>query len=116
VILPGFDPSLFLSSIPRHKITVCLILVIHLISEERSIQAALLVPPLLRFLAKSPLVDNFDLSSLRTVVVGAAPVSATTITEATQRLGLRGAQVVIYQALGLTETSEYFFQVNPHLC
>lgn len=34
-----------------------------------------LVPPLVSFLAKHPLVDKFDLSSLKAISSGAAPLS-----------------------------------------
>ena len=34
-----------------------------------------LVPPLALFLAQHPLVDSYDLSSLRLIICGAAPVS-----------------------------------------
>ena len=34
-----------------------------------------LVPPLVSFLAKHPMVDKFDLSSLKAISSGAAPLS-----------------------------------------
>ena len=34
-----------------------------------------LVPPLVSFLAKHPLIDKFDLSSLKAISSGAAPLS-----------------------------------------
>lgn len=34
-----------------------------------------MVPPLMVFLAKSPLVDQYDLSSLKVLLCGAAPLS-----------------------------------------
>ena len=46
--MPAFELEVFLSVIQKYKISVC-----HL------------VPPILLLLAKSPLVDNYDLSSLR---------------------------------------------------
>ncbi|KAH9942700.1 AMP binding protein [Amylocystis lapponica] len=87
VILPRFDPARFLSSIPRHKVT-----------------AAFLVPPLVRFLAKEPLVDNYDLSTLRIGVVGAAPVSPALINELESRFAARGITLIISEGLGMTET------------
>ena len=35
----------------------------------------MLVPPLILFLTKSPLVDKYDLSSLKGISCGAAPLS-----------------------------------------
>uniref|UniRef100_A0A240PPP9 Luciferin 4-monooxygenase n=1 Tax=Anopheles epiroticus TaxID=199890 RepID=A0A240PPP9_9DIPT len=58
VVLPRFEPHLFLGTIQKHRITM-----------------ASLVPPLVVFLAKSPLVDGYDLSSLHAVLCGAAPLS-----------------------------------------
>ncbi|XP_049278967.1 uncharacterized protein LOC125761666 [Anopheles funestus] len=58
VVLSRFEPNLFLRTIQDHRITM-----------------ASLVPPLVVFLAKSPLVDSYDLSSLYAVLCGAAPLS-----------------------------------------
>ncbi|XP_055543015.1 uncharacterized protein LOC129728590 [Wyeomyia smithii] len=58
VSLPRFEPKLFLSTIQNYKIF-----------------GAALVPPLMVFLAKHPLVDQYDLSSLMLVGCGAAPLS-----------------------------------------
>jgi long-subunit acyl-CoA synthetase (AMP-forming) len=43
-------------------------------------------------------VDDFDLSSLRLMLCGGAPLSADVARSCTQRLGIR-----VYQALGMTE-------------
>ncbi|XP_065091157.1 uncharacterized protein LOC135712109 [Ochlerotatus camptorhynchus] len=58
VVLPRFEPELFLRSIQDHRVTM-----------------ANLVPPLVVFLAKHPAVDRYDMSSLRAVLCGAAPLS-----------------------------------------
>ena len=39
------------------------------------------VPPLVLFLCKNPIVDKFDLSSLKSIVVGAAPIGKELIEE-----------------------------------
>ncbi|KAL3089193.1 hypothetical protein niasHT_021137 [Heterodera trifolii] len=44
--------------------------------EQYRIRLLLLVPPILVFLAKSPLVANFDLSHVRAILSGAAPAGA----------------------------------------
>ncbi|EAT48872.1 AAEL000132-PA [Aedes aegypti] len=58
VVLPRFEPDLFLRSIQDYKVTM-----------------ANLVPPLVVFLAKHPFVERYDLSSLQAVLCGAAPLS-----------------------------------------
>ena len=84
VILPKFEPELFLNAIQKYHIT-----------------DAALVPPLILFLAKHPVVNNFDLSTLKTITCGAAPLSAEVATAAKERLGID----VIRQGFGLTELS-----------
>lgn len=58
------------------------------------------VPPIVLGLAKSPLVDGHDLSSLRKVVCGAAPLGAELTDEAAARIGC-----AVLQAYGMTELS-----------
>ncbi|KAJ1961343.1 hypothetical protein IWQ62_003900 [Dispira parvispora] len=68
--------------------------------QKYRINYAYLVPPIMLRLAKDPLVDDYDLSSLRGVASGAAPLSSTLIEEIKTR-----HQVTISQAYGLTESS-----------
>ncbi|XP_035774716.1 luciferin 4-monooxygenase-like [Anopheles albimanus] len=58
VVLPHYEPHLFLRTIQEHRITM-----------------VSLVPPLMVFLAKHPAVAEYDLSSLHAVLSGAAPLS-----------------------------------------
>ena len=51
-----------------------------------------LVPPLALFLAKSPLVSNFDVSSVKSLVFGAAPLGAGLTQELMDRLGVNVVQ------------------------
>ena len=83
VILPRFDLDLFLSTIEKYRITF-----VHV------------VPPIVLALARHPSVDNYDLSSLHTVLSGAAPLSADLAQECSRRFGAR-----VRQGYGLTETS-----------
>ncbi|MBD2524477.1 thioester reductase domain-containing protein [Nostoc sp. FACHB-133] len=83
VTMPHFDLEAFLSLIEKHKITR-----IHI------------VPPILLALAKQPIVDKYDLSSLRVLTSGAAPLSHQLIEECEQRL----PNCVVKQAYGTTET------------
>ena len=64
MILPGFDPTLFVKAMEEYKPTF-----LHL------------VPPLMGFLANHPLVTPDHLKSLRQINVGAAPIGPTLITQ-----------------------------------
>ncbi len=74
VLLPRFDLEQFLRMHQEHGIT-------------RSFVA----PPIIVALAKHPMVDAYDLSALRRVMSGAAPLSAELAKEASDRLNVRGA-------------------------
>lgn len=58
-MLPKFEEQTFLHSISQYKPT-----------------ASFMVPPLMVFMAKHPLVDKYDVTSLRELYCGAAPLSA----------------------------------------
>ena len=58
------------------------------------------VPPMVLALAKHPLVDQYDLSSLRQVFSGAAPLGAELAKEAADRIGCE-----VVQGYGMTELS-----------
>jgi acyl-CoA synthetase (AMP-forming)/AMP-acid ligase II len=83
VTVPRFELAEFLGVIQDYRIT-----------------RAAVVPPIVLALAKQPLVDEFDLSSLEFVGSGAAPLSAELEVACGKRLGCR-----IQQGYGLTETS-----------
>jgi acyl-CoA synthetase (AMP-forming)/AMP-acid ligase II len=89
VTLPRFDLEQFLRAIQDHKIT-----------------RAYVAPPILVALAKHPLVDSFDLSSLRTITSGAAPLDES-LAQAVETRLRRGAPdgVVVAQGYGMTELS-----------
>ena len=83
VTMPRFDMEEFLSLIERYRITTLP-----------------MVPPMVLGLAKSPLVDQYDLSSLRTLFCGAAPLGAELSIEAGNRVGC-----AVVQGYGMTEAS-----------
>jgi acyl-CoA synthetase (AMP-forming)/AMP-acid ligase II len=83
VTMPRFELADFLRVIQHYRIT-----------------RAYVVPPIVLALAKDPLVDQFDLSSLEFLNAGAAPLSAELEAACGGRLGCR-----ITQGYGLTETS-----------
>ncbi|MEZ4660936.1 MAG: AMP-binding protein [Caldilineaceae bacterium] len=83
VTMPRFDMEQFLQLIQDYKIT-----------------RMNLVPPIILGLAKHPIVDKYDLSSLNYITSGAAPLSADLAGAAAKRLNC-----VVMQGYGLTETS-----------
>ncbi len=83
VSMPRFDLEQFLRVIQDYHVT-----------------RAFLVPPIVLALAKHPLVDRFDLSSLQMINSGAAPLGADVAAAASERL-----DCLIKQGYGLTETS-----------
>eukprot|EP00899_Mesostigma_viride_P005824 jgi/Mesvir1/15242/Mv06466-RA.2 len=87
IVMPKFDMGEMLSHIQAYKITI-----------------AHLVPPIMLALAKHPVVDKYDLSSLRFLVSGAAPLGADVINAVSQRLS-----VVVGQGYGMTESSPVTF-------
>lgn len=74
--MPKFELLEFCSLVEKHKVTVCM-----------------LVPPIALLLAREPVVDNYDLSSLRLVISGAAPLGPELEREVSKRLNTNVAQV-----------------------
>jgi acyl-CoA synthetase (AMP-forming)/AMP-acid ligase II len=91
VTMPRFDLEGFLRTIQEHRVT-----------------RAYVVPPIALALAKHPLVERFDLSSLQLVFSGAAPLGEELERTCAQRLGCR-----VSQGYGMTESSPVSHSV-PH--
>jgi acyl-CoA synthetase (AMP-forming)/AMP-acid ligase II len=70
------------------------------ITQERKVSWFFAVPPIVLALAKHPLVDQYDLSSVKVVFSGAAPLSAELGEECAERLGCS-----VVQGFGMTELS-----------
>jgi acyl-CoA synthetase (AMP-forming)/AMP-acid ligase II len=83
VTLPRFDLEGFLETLQKYKVTF-----------------ANVVPPIVLALAKHPSVEKYDLSALRMVFSGAAPLGGDLATTCASRLGCQ-----VLQGYGLTETS-----------
>ena len=83
IIMPRFDLEQFLEAIQKYRVTLSHI-----------------VPPIVLKLARDPLVDNYDLSSLKMIFSGAAPLGADLSRECVERIGCG-----IRQGYGMTETS-----------
>lgn len=83
ISMPRFDLEQFLGLMQEHRAT-----------------GAYLVPPIVLALAKHPVIDQYDLSSLRWIVSGAAPLGKELQAATSERLGC-----MVLQGYGLTETS-----------
>src|SRR2546422_235870 len=83
VTMPKFELEPFLATVQQYRIT-----------------RAFVVPPLVLALAQHPAVDRYDLSSLRAMMSGAAPLEADLETACARRLGCG-----FIQGYGLTEAS-----------
>ncbi|HXH09155.1 MAG TPA: fatty acid--CoA ligase [Alphaproteobacteria bacterium] len=83
VIIPSFKPDLALEAIERERVT-----------------ATLLIPTMINFLINHPDITKRDVSSLRIVTYGGAPMPEELVRRATQVLPCS-----FCQAYGLTETS-----------
>jgi 4-coumarate--CoA ligase len=83
VFIPKFEEGLFLSCIENYRINFIF-----------------MVPPLMVFLAKHPMVDSYDLSSIKVLFSGAAPLSK----EVTEAVKTRLPHVkTILQGYGMSE-------------
>jgi acyl-CoA synthetase (AMP-forming)/AMP-acid ligase II len=83
VVMPRFDLDMFLRVLQDYGVTL-----------------AHVVPPIMLALAQHPSVDNYDLSKLKTLFSGAAPLSEQLARACGARLGCD-----IRQGYGMTETS-----------
>ena len=70
------------------------------LSQDYKISRAFVAPPIVLALAKHPSVANYDLSALRSIFSGAAPLGAELAEEAATRLGCE-----VVQGYGMTELS-----------
>nr|CAD7427909.1 unnamed protein product [Timema monikensis] len=85
VVMPHFNPETFLRTIQEYKISWCTLVppILSFLTKHPvvlqymclSITWCAMVPPILAFLAKHPMVLQYDLRSLTRVGIGAAPVS-----------------------------------------
>ncbi len=90
IVLPRFDPTQALELIQQHKVT-----------------ALFFVPPAVLVVANMPSLGNYDLSSVRFLMSGAAPLPVEVGRQAAAKLGC-----VVMQGYGMTESSP-ITNVNP---
>ena len=79
VFMPAFDMVKFLELVQEHKCT-----------------RLYCVPPIILGLAKHPIVDNYDLSSVECILSGAAPLGGDVQGLAAARLGKEDMHLVVY--------------------
>ncbi|MFF2040520.1 4-coumarate--CoA ligase family protein [Kitasatospora sp. NPDC058170] len=92
VVLPRFDLEQFCRTI-----------------EEQRVQALIVAPPIALALAKHPIVDRFDLSSVEYLLCAAAPLDSELSEACARRLGLPH----LLQGYGMTELSPVSHIVSP---
>ncbi|RJX35725.1 MAG: long-chain-fatty-acid--CoA ligase [Desulfarculus sp.] len=92
VLLGKFDTAAYLATIEREKVTT-----------------AFLVPVMLQKLLECPELDRYDLSSLRTICYGSAPMPAQTLRRAMARFDWQ-----FMGACGATETSPGYIAFLGH--
>jgi acyl-CoA synthetase (AMP-forming)/AMP-acid ligase II len=85
--MQSFDLARFCEIVQKYKITYTYV-----------------APPVVVHLAKNPIIDNYDLSTLKTITSGAAPLTKELIEAVHKRLN-----VGTKQAYGLSETSPLVF-------
>jgi acyl-CoA synthetase (AMP-forming)/AMP-acid ligase II len=83
VTIPRFDLEQFLQLVQQYRIT-----------------RAGIAPPIVQALAKHPLVDHYDLSSLKALLSGGAPLGEETMSTCAKRLGC-----AVRKGYGLTEVA-----------
>ncbi|KAF2631583.1 acetyl-CoA synthetase-like protein [Macroventuria anomochaeta] len=83
VVMPAFDMETFLRTIQEHRITFIYV-----------------APPVIVRLARDKMVDKYDLSSVKMITSGAAPLTKELVDAVHKRLKIK-----INQAYGLSETS-----------
>src|SRR6201991_392468 len=83
VVMGSFDLAEFVGNIANHRCTI-----------------AFIAPPIAVALAKHPMIDDYDLSSLNNVMSGAAPLDADLGHAVAERLGCR-----VVQGYGISELS-----------
>ncbi|KIX03294.1 uncharacterized protein Z518_06846 [Rhinocladiella mackenziei CBS 650.93] len=97
VVLSRFEPERYMSSIQKYRP-----------------ESVSLVPPVMLLLAKHPLVEKYDLGSLKRILSAAAPLSVGLREAVEERFKkLYGTTVLGLQAWGMTETSPLGSMVPP---
>ena len=99
----GLKAGATIVSMPRFDLDQFLDLI-----QEHGVSQVYVVPPIALALAKHPAVDERDLSSIKTVMSGAAPLGAELADKVAKRLDCN-----VIQGYGMTETSPVTHIVRP---
>ncbi|KAK3884328.1 hypothetical protein Pcinc_011393 [Petrolisthes cinctipes] len=91
VCLTKFTPTAFLETIQKYQITVCP-----------------LVPHLVKFLSDTPLLKEYNITSVKAVMSGAAPIDTDTINNFEKKTG-----IPLTRAYGMTETYNAVTRTRP---
>eukprot|EP00741_Cyanophora_paradoxa_P016020 tig00000042_g15466.t1 len=91
VTLPKFEPAEFLGTLEKYQVTM-----------------AFLVPPLILFLAKHPIVAKYKLGKLKLIMSGAAPLGPELCQAVSRRLKCKAVQ-----GYGMTEMSPVSHAQHP---
>ena len=83
IVMPGFDMQTFLETVEKHQITFVYV-----------------APPIIVRLSRDTMVDKYNLSSIKMMTSGAAPLTKELVEAVHKRLNIK-----ITQAYGLSETS-----------
>ena len=106
VILPKFEPLEFLQAVQKYRVFLQYTSILpnaHILALAKNVHVlyvlfvskmqgtfSLLAPPIVNFLANDPMVDQFDLSSLRDPYSGASTLGKELTEKMVQRLKLDG--------------------------
>ncbi|KAN0081220.1 hypothetical protein V8E55_008844 [Tylopilus felleus] len=96
VIIGGFDPVKFCEAVERYRASTLLV-----------------VPPMLVVLARHDAIEKYNMTSIRVIFSGAAPLGADLVATIRKRLQKVGSNAVVCQAYGLTETSPTMTILHP---
>ncbi|KAE9379106.1 acetyl-CoA synthetase-like protein [Stipitochalara longipes BDJ] len=91
IVMPSFDLEAYCRTIQEHRVTFLY-----------------MVPPIVLALSKSPVVDKYDLSSVKMGVAGAAPVAHELVDALWNRL-----KIPVKQGYGMTELTVITFLQKP---
>lgn len=85
VLMPKFELEPFCALVQRYKTTACM-----------------LVPPIALLLAREKVVDKYDMSSLKLIISGAAPMGPELEKELSKRLGCNVAQGMSFEGVSFS--------------
>jgi acyl-CoA synthetase (AMP-forming)/AMP-acid ligase II len=104
VVLNALCQGATVATMPRFELEAFLRVI-----EDRRVTASIVAPPVALALARHPMVDNFDLSSLRWLGSGAAPLDPAIEQASAERLGC-----IVGQGYGMSEATAAIAVLNTN--